>query len=149
MVQPLTRVFVSFDFDNDKILKDFVIGQAKNPSSPFNAADWSMKEAAPQRNWESEARSRINRADIVLVMVGTHTHRALGVLKEIRFAHEARKPVYQIIGYKGADPKPVPGAGPLRRWTEENLKKILDPQQFGRRSPTGGPFRDRGFRPRM
>ena len=29
------RVFVSFDYDYDKTLKDFLIGQAKNPDSPF------------------------------------------------------------------------------------------------------------------
>ena len=29
------RAFVSFDFDNDPALKDFVIGQARLPDSPF------------------------------------------------------------------------------------------------------------------
>ena len=89
-----------------------------------------MKEAAPQRSWESEARARINRADVVLVMVGPHTHRAPGVLKEVSFAHEAQKRVYQIIGYKDSSPTPVAGAGPLRRWTEANLKNMLDPGAF-------------------
>ncbi len=26
-----TKVFISFDFDNDKTLKDFIIGQARLP----------------------------------------------------------------------------------------------------------------------
>ena len=42
------RVFVSFDFDNDKKLYDFIIGQSKLEDSPFDVANWSMKEAAPQ-----------------------------------------------------------------------------------------------------
>jgi len=29
------RVFISFDFDNDKVLKDFIVGQSKRPDSPF------------------------------------------------------------------------------------------------------------------
>ena len=29
------RVFVSFDFDHDRVLKDFIIGQARLPDSPF------------------------------------------------------------------------------------------------------------------
>ena len=29
-----TRVFVSFDFDNDKALKEFIIGQSRLPDSP-------------------------------------------------------------------------------------------------------------------
>ena len=33
------RVFISFDFDNDKRLKDFIIGQSKLPDSPFEVID--------------------------------------------------------------------------------------------------------------
>ncbi len=44
------KVFVSFDFDHDNRLKDFIIGQARNPASPFDVADHSLKEAAPQNN---------------------------------------------------------------------------------------------------
>jgi len=78
------RAFVSFDFD--KALKDFIVGQARLSDSPFEIADWSMKEAAPPRNWEREAEARINRSDSVIVMVGHYTHRAAGVLKEVAMA---------------------------------------------------------------
>jgi len=44
---PKKKVFVSFDFDNDKTLKDFIVGQAKNSDSPFEISDHSLKEAAP------------------------------------------------------------------------------------------------------
>ena len=50
--QKKKRVFVSFDYENDKVLKTFVAGQAKHPDTPFEIIDWSMKEAAPERNWE-------------------------------------------------------------------------------------------------
>ncbi len=119
------KVFVSFDFDNDKVLKDFIIGQSKLPDSPFEVADWSMKEAAPQRSWEDEARARINRSDVVIVMVGGNTHRAPGVLKEVSMAQEANKPIYQIIGYRDSSPTPVPRAGSLRLWNWDNLKKFF------------------------
>ena len=46
------RVFISFDFDNDKKLKDFIIGQSKLPDSPFEVMDHSLKEAAPEKEWE-------------------------------------------------------------------------------------------------
>ncbi len=80
------RAFISFDFDHDKKLRDFMAAQAKNPNSPFEMADWSMKEAAPQRNWEDKAEARIKRSEIVIVMVGKYTHRAAGVLKEVGMA---------------------------------------------------------------
>jgi hypothetical protein len=121
----LKKVFVSFDFDNDKALKVFIIGQSKLPDSPFEVADWSMKEAAPRLTWEEEAQGRINRSDVVIVMVGDTTYKAPGVLKEVKMAREANKPIYQIIGYKDANPTPVPNGGRLLRWNWENLKKLF------------------------
>lgn len=125
MVAQKKRVYVCFDFDNDKVLKDFIIGQSKLPDSPFEVSDWSMKEAAPQKNWEDEAQSRIDRSDIVIVMVGPHTYSAPGVLKEINMAQQLRKSIWQIIGYRDSSPTPVPGAGRLILWNWDNLKKLF------------------------
>lgn len=38
------RVFISFDFDNDKALKEFMLGQSKLADSPFEIIDTSLKE---------------------------------------------------------------------------------------------------------
>ena len=119
------RVFVSFDFDNDKTLKDFLIAQAKLPDSPFDVIDGSLKEAAPQANWEQVAMRRIHEADIVVVMVGPYTHRAAGVLKEVAMAISYRKPIFQINGYRDANPMPVANACQLYAWNWTNLKILL------------------------
>ena len=119
------RVFISFDFDNDRVLRDFMLGQARLPDSPFEVIDHSLKEAAPERNWEAKARAAIARSDIVIVMVGNDTHRAGGVLKEITMAREAGVQVVQVIGYKDGDYTPVPNAGRLYAWNWPNLKKLL------------------------
>lgn len=37
--------FIGFDYDNDEILKTFLVGQAVLPDSPFELVDWSIKEA--------------------------------------------------------------------------------------------------------
>ena len=95
------RVFVSFDFDNDKRLKDFIIGQSRLADSPFEVIDNSLKEAAPEKNWVAKANAAILRSDIVIVMVGPQTYRAGGVLKEIAMAQAAGKKIVQVIGYKG------------------------------------------------
>lgn len=39
-----TKVFVSFDYDHDETLKEFLVGQSKLKDSPFDLADWSIKE---------------------------------------------------------------------------------------------------------
>ena len=119
------KVFVSFDFDNDRVLKDFIIGQAKLPDSPFEVIDTSLKEAAPMKTWEDKARAAIKRSDIVIVMVGPSTSRASGVLKEVAMARQERVPIVQVIGYKDGSPTPVANAGTLYKWNWDNLKKLL------------------------
>ena len=118
-------VFVSFDFDNDKILKDFIVGQSKHPDSPFEIIDTSLKEAAPLKAWEDKAEAAINRSDIVVVMVGPKTYCAPGVLKEVAMARKKSIPIVQVIGYKDGDYTAVPNAGRLYTWNWENLKKLL------------------------
>jgi len=119
------RVFISFDFDNDRALKDFILGQAKHADSPFDVIDHSLKEAAPERDWEKKARAAISRADIVLVMVGPQTYKAHGVLKEVAMAREVGVKIVQIIGYKDGNYTPVPNAGRLYAWSWDNLKKLM------------------------
>jgi len=119
------RVFISFDFDNDKVLKDFIIGQSRLTDSPFEVIDTSLKEAAPMKTWEDKARIAIKRSNIVVVMVGPKTHSAPGVLKEVAMAREEEIPIVQVIGYKDGNYTAVPNAGRLYTWSWENLKKLI------------------------
>ena len=48
-------VFISFDYDHDLDCKNLLVGQAKNPDSPFEIADWSVKKASP--DWKADPRS--------------------------------------------------------------------------------------------
>lgn len=121
-----TKLFVSFDFDNDRILRDFVIGQAKLPDSPFEVSDYSLKEAAPEKNWEAKAQRAISRADKFVVMLGSRTRFAPGVKKEVAIAKRLGKPRFQIIGYRdGSRTWAVPDAGVTYSWNWNNLKKLL------------------------
>jgi hypothetical protein len=123
-----TRVFISFDFDNDRGVARLLGGQLRRPGSAFEVENWSMKEAAPQRLWRDEAWRRINRSDVMLVVLGRHTHRAPGVLDEVAMARGAKPPVplRQIIAYKNLfSPTPVPGAGRVHRWGHDRLATVL------------------------
>jgi Thoeris protein ThsB, TIR-like domain len=120
------KVFVSFDFDNDKVLKDFIIGQAKLEDSPFEVMDHSLKEAAPEKDWLTRATAAIKRADAFIVMLGPKTKKASGVLKEVKAANELKKTKFQIIGYRdGSADWAVPDGGRTYSWNWENLKKLL------------------------
>lgn len=119
------KAFISFDFDNDKALKEFVAGQAKLPGSPFTMVNWSMKEAAPQGDWKAVAEARIKLSDVVIVIVGKETHRAPGVLAEVDMARRNGIKIVQFIGYKDTSPERVPDARALYRWSWPNLEKVL------------------------
>lgn len=121
-----TKLFVSFDFDNDRILRDFIIGQAKLPDSPFEVSDYSLKEAAPEKDWEAKANRAISRANKFVVMLGSRTRFAPGVKKEVAMAKRLGKPKFQIIGYRdGSRTWAVPDAGITYSWNWDNLKKLL------------------------
>lgn len=121
------RVFVSFDYDNDKFLKEAIVGQAKKEDSPFEIENWSMSEAAPEADWLKDATARINRADTVVVMLGEKTYKASGVLKEVKVTNELGKNRFQVIGYSDKKCPGVTGAGNTYDWTWDNLKKLLAP----------------------
>lgn len=102
-----TRVFISFDFDHDEDLRNMLAGQAKNPGSPFEIANWSVKEAFTG-DWKAKVRERIMRIDQVAVICGNHIHRATGVSAEIQIARDEGKPYFLLAGRtSGANQKPA------------------------------------------
>lgn len=38
------RAFISFDFEHDEDLRNLLVGQSKNPDSPFEIRDCSIKK---------------------------------------------------------------------------------------------------------
>jgi hypothetical protein len=90
------RAFISFDFDNNKTEKDLFAGQAKHSRTPFNIEDWSSKTHLPQREWERIINEKVNKCNMLIVLVGKKTYSATGVEKEISFAKENNVPVFGV-----------------------------------------------------
>lgn len=121
------KSFISFDYDHDEFLKISIIGQSKNPDSPFELADWSIKEAIAG-DWQAKARTRIKSVDVVIVMCGQYTHTASGVSAEIRLAQEERIPYFLLAGYADKNctrPIAARDTDKIYRWTWDNLKKLI------------------------
>jgi hypothetical protein len=123
---PKKRLFVSFDYDNDEILKTFLIGQSKHEDTPFDVTDASVKEHLTG-DWQAKVRARINNADVVCVLCGTRTHTAQGVAIEYSIAKDLRKPLFLLKGYKDATCSKPKGADAetMYAWTWENLKALI------------------------
>ena len=52
------------------------MGRAKNPDTPFEMADYSVKEPMIG-DWKAKVRTRIRRVDLVIVLCGEHTSSGL------------------------------------------------------------------------
>lgn len=121
------RVFISFDYDHDETLKNFLIGQAKLPDSPFELADWSIKEHMTG-NWKEKARTRIRSVDTVVVLCGLNTNTAAGVSAELTIAREEKIPYFLLGGYKdktNVKPTSALSTDKIYNWTWDNLKILI------------------------
>jgi hypothetical protein len=122
-----TRLFISFDFDHDDDLRNLLVGQAKNPDSPFEIADWSVRE--PQTgDWKEKIRTRIRQVGQVAVICGHYTDTATGVAAEVEIAREEKKPYFLLTGRaSGTNKKPTTALGTdqIYKWTWENLKTLI------------------------
>jgi MTH538 TIR-like domain (DUF1863) len=122
------KVFISFDYDNDSALKELLVGQAKNDDSPFELADWSIKEHIDE-NWKAKAKTRIKQVDVVIVMCGLNTNTATGVSAELKIAQAESVPYFLLAGYKdktNIKPTSALSTDKLYKWTWDNLKALIN-----------------------
>ena len=120
-------VFISFDFDHDEELRDALVGQAKNPGSPFAIADWSVKEPF-EDNWRAKVRGRIRRTDLTIVICGEHTHTARGVAAELTITQEEGNPYFLLRGRPRricTKPATAHSSDKIYEWTWENLEYLI------------------------
>lgn len=96
------RAFISFDFDHNETEKTLFVGQSKNSKTPFSIQDWSSKSSLPQTQWEALIKDKINKCNMLIVLVGKTMASATGVAKEIKMAKDQSVPVFGVyVG--GAD----------------------------------------------
>jgi hypothetical protein len=121
-----SRAFISFDSDHDQDLKNLLVGQSRHKDSPFFIEDWSIKEES--QGWKAEARKRIQRSDVVIVICGHHTHQAVGVTAEIKIARQEKVPYYLLRGRKDGWVRRPGGTSwfwdELHPWTWNKLRAI-------------------------
>lgn len=121
------RTFISFDYDHDHDIKECLVGQARNPDSPFEITDMSIKEPISS-NWKENARRRIRSCDVVVVLCGEHTDTASGVTAELTIAQEEGVPYFLLRG-RSSRPCALPNhrysTDKMYNWTWDNLKLLF------------------------
>lgn len=121
------RVFAGFDFDHDEDLRNLLVGQSKKPDSPFELADWSVKEPMTG-DWKTKVRTRIRSVDQVIIICGEYTDIATGVDVELRIAQEEKKPYFLLWGRSDKtckEPKSAKSSDKIYKWTWDNLKLLI------------------------
>ena len=123
----MKRAFISFDYDHDIDLKNLLVGQAKNPDSPFDIIDMSIKEAI-SKEWKEKARTRIKGCDVVIIMCGEFTNTATGVAAELSIAQEEKVPYFLLRGRAEktcVKPTTATASDKIYSWTWDNLKILI------------------------
>lgn len=121
------RVFISFDYDHDDDLRVLLVGQARNPDSPFSLADWAVKEPMTG-DWKAKVRTRIRAVDQMIVMCGEFTQTASGVSAELAIAQEDKIPYFLLHGRNGRTcrkPQAARATDKIYDWTWPNLKILI------------------------
>ena len=121
---PSLKIFVSFEFDKDKNLKNTFFQQAKQ-RSPHRVLSSSLNEAYPDQKWKDKAKSAIRKCDIVIALVGPDTHNAPGVKTEVELARQMKKPVFQVVP-QGRPYKGIPDIAEPIPWKWERINKKID-----------------------
>ena len=124
---PKIKVFISFDYDNDNDLRTLLVGQAKNVDTPFDIADFSVKDDFAG-NLKEEVRQRIKKVDQVIVICGVHTATAPGVNAEIAMAQEEKIPYFLLSGRSDKahkKPQNAKSTDKVYNWTWYNLKALI------------------------
>ncbi|MFH2055820.1 MAG: TIR domain-containing protein [bacterium] len=126
------RVFISFDYDNDRHYKNLLVAWDKNDLFDFGFYDQSVTVAVNSDNAariKSVVSARISGATYFLCIVGEETHKSEWIAWEIDKAVALKK---KIIAVKTAKNNTTPtglygvGATWALSWTFESIKEALD-----------------------
>ena len=129
------RAFISFDYDHDKDIRGSLVEQAKDPDSPFYIKDGSLKEPVNEKRtkWKKEARELIQKADLIIVMCGEHTHDAAGVTAEVTIAQKENKPYFLLKGRRRKTckkPKSARHDDEIYKWKWKHLGRLINGERW-------------------
>jgi len=126
------RVFISYDYDNDKNYKNLLVAWDKNKELDFSFYDASVTVAIDSNDADytkSRIKPKIEASTHLLCIVGKQTHTSEWVDWEIRTAISLKK---KLIGVKiekdNTSPQSLLGGGATwaLSFTFESIKKAVD-----------------------
>jgi hypothetical protein len=122
-----TRIYVSFDRENDSDLSDLLNAQSHRPGSTFEVMKSPNRKTA-HPGWDTDTRAQILAADEILVICGEHTHESMLVSLELSIAQEEERPYMLLWGRRDKMCMKPDGARKLDAmysWTREVLESQI------------------------
>ena len=115
-------IFVAFAIEDER-QRDFLKGQSKLYSSPFEYIDMSVKEPYSE-DWKNRVRTRIKRSDGIIVLVSRNSLNSNGQKWEIQCAREEEKRIIGLQAY--SDDYTRLESIRTVSWTWENLDTFIN-----------------------
>lgn len=92
------KVFISFDYEHDKDIRNSLQQQMYNQES-LRFLDCSIHKPIDEK-WKREARKKIENCDLVIFLCGRNTSTTSGVTAEMSIVQELKKPYILLKGRK-------------------------------------------------
>lgn len=120
------KLFISFAIEDAKY-RDYLVKQGKNPRSPFEFIDMSVKKPWKEDEWKKKCRTKIKRCDGMIVLLSKNTWHSGGARWEIKCGKEEGKSVIGMHVRKndiGAIPPELKGKQVII-WDWNNLSNAI------------------------
>ena len=120
------RIFTSFAIE-DRNLRDLLRGQMRNPNTPIEFVDMSVKSPWDS-SWKTNCRTRIKGCHGLIAIITRNTAKASGQLWEIKCAYDEAIRVLLIYGSTTGRPTSLPSEIRERRilnWSWSNISNFI------------------------
>lgn len=110
-------------------MRDLFVGQKEHPQTTWDFRDRSLHEPF-ERAWKTQTKEIISDCDVLIALIGKHTHQADGAIWEIKTAIRLGIPVFSVHLHKkrhlrGRVPDCLKGY-PVVEWNHEAIAEQLD-----------------------
>ena len=119
-----TRVFLSFDRENDSDLGKLLRMQSEGSSGAIEVMKNCCRRMS-HRDWATDASGEIRAAEVVLVICGEHTDECDRVSRELAIAQDEGKPYMLLWGRRDkmcTKPESARNTDAMFSWTREILE---------------------------
>ena len=119
-----TRVFLSYDMEHDRDLRDLFVETALAPAASYEMSSESARRSASDLA-DTVLHREIRAADVVIVLCGQYTDASGRVAAEVRVAQEEARPYFLLWGRREpmcTRPSTAKATDTMFSWTPEIVR---------------------------